>query len=53
MEPAIAAGVGFLLLGQVLHGMDLAAIALVALASAGASLSARRFAATPGELESA
>jgi inner membrane transporter RhtA len=51
LEPAIAAGVGFLLLGQVLHGMDVAAIAFVALASAGASLSARHFAATPGELE--
>jgi inner membrane transporter RhtA len=51
IEPAIAAAVGFLLLGQVLHGMDLAAIAFVALASAGASLSARRFAATPGQLE--
>ena len=51
IEPAIAAAVGFLLLGQVLHGEDLAAIAFVALASAGASLSARHFAATPGELE--
>jgi len=51
IEPAIAAAVGFLLLGQVLRGEDLAAIAFVALASAGASLSARHFAATPGELE--
>jgi inner membrane transporter RhtA len=51
LEPAIAAGMGFLLLGQVLHGEDLAAIAFVALASAGASLSARHFAVTPGELE--
>jgi inner membrane transporter RhtA len=53
LEPAIAAAVGFVLLGQVLDDMDLVAIALVALASAGASLSARRLATTPGELESA
>lgn len=52
MEPAIAAGIGFLLLGQVLSFRDIAAIGFVAVASAGASLSARRFAATPGELES-
>jgi inner membrane transporter RhtA len=52
LEPAIAATVGFLLLGQVLHLTDLIAIACVALASAGASLSARRLVAVPGELES-
>jgi inner membrane transporter RhtA len=52
MEPAIAAGIGFLLLGQVLSFRDIAAIGFVAVASAGASLSARRFTATPGELES-
>ncbi len=53
LEPAIAATVGFLLLGQVLGAHDLVAIAFVAVASAGASLSARRLAATPGELEAA
>jgi inner membrane transporter RhtA len=53
LEPAIAAAVGFVLLGQVLHTQDLAAIAFVALASAGASLSARRMPVTPGELEAA
>jgi inner membrane transporter RhtA len=42
LEPAIAAAVGFVLLGQLLHPADLAAIACVALASAGASISARR-----------
>jgi inner membrane transporter RhtA len=51
LEPAIAALVGFVLLGQVLHTPDLLAIAMVAVASAGASLSARRLATTPGELE--
>ena len=51
LEPAIAAAVGFLLLNQVLGLRDLVAIACVAIASAGASLSARRLAATPGELE--
>lgn len=51
LEPAIAALVGFILLGQVLHTPDLLAIAMVAVASAGASLSARRLATTPGELE--
>jgi inner membrane transporter RhtA len=51
LEPAIAALVGFILLGQVLHTPDLFAIAMVAVASAGASLSARRLATTPGELE--
>ena len=50
LEPAIAAIVGFLLLGQVLGHADLAAIVCVAAASAGASVSARRRAA-PGELE--
>lgn len=53
LEPAIAAIVGFVLLGQVLGAHDLVAIACVAVASAGASLSARRLATTPGELESA
>ncbi len=51
LEPAIAALMGFLLLGQVLRLEDLIAIALVAVASAGASLSARRLASAPGELE--
>ncbi len=53
LEPAIAAGVGFVLLGQVLHLPDLLAIACVTLASAGASISARRLSVTPGELEAA
>jgi inner membrane transporter RhtA len=53
LEPAIAAIVGFVFLGQVLDLTDIAAIACVALASAGASLSARRLATTPGELEAA
>jgi inner membrane transporter RhtA len=51
LEPAIAAGVGFVVLGQVLGATDLAAIACVALASAGASLSARRWPIAIGELE--
>lgn len=51
LEPAIAAGVGFVLLGQTLHAADLVAIGCVALASAGASLSARRLVPVPGELE--
>jgi inner membrane transporter RhtA len=53
LEPAIAAGFGFILLGQLLETSDLFAIAMVAVASAGASLTARRLAATPGELEAA
>jgi inner membrane transporter RhtA len=53
LEPAIAAAVGLVLLGQVLHTQDLAAIAFVALASAGASLSARRTPVTPGVLDAA
>jgi inner membrane transporter RhtA len=53
LEPAIAATVGFVVLGQVLGVHDLVAIVCVAVASAGASLSARRLAATPGELEAA
>ena len=40
LEPAIAAMVGFVILGEGLRARDLAAIALVAAASAGASLSA-------------
>lgn len=53
LEPAIAALFGFVVLGQVLGAADLVAMALVVTASAGASLSARRLATTPGELESA
>jgi inner membrane transporter RhtA len=53
LEPAIATGVGFLMLGQVLRAPELAAIACVALASAGASISARRLVTAPGGLESA
>jgi len=53
LEPAIAAAVGFVLLGQVLATSDLVAIAFVALASAGASISARRLVTAPSELESA
>ena len=53
LEPAIATVVGFVMLGQVLSAPELAAIACVALASAGASISARRFVTAPGALESA
>jgi inner membrane transporter RhtA len=51
LEPAIAAVVGFLALGQVLGTHDVFAIGCVVLASAGSSVSARRLTATPGELE--
>ena len=53
LEPAIATAVGFVMLGQVLQAPDLTAIACVALASAGASISARRRVSAPGALESA
>jgi inner membrane transporter RhtA len=53
IEPAVAAVVGFLLLGQVLRPIELAGIGLVAVASAGSSLSARRLTVAPGELEAA
>jgi inner membrane transporter RhtA len=53
LEPAIAAILGFVILGQVLHTLDLAAIACVAVASAGASITARRLRVTAGEMESA
>ncbi len=53
LEPAIAATVGFALLGQVLATLDVAGIGLVVLASAGASVTARRLRVTPGELEAA
>ncbi len=53
LEPAIAAIVGFVMLGQVLRVPELAAIAMVAVASAGASLSARRLRVAAGELEGA
>jgi inner membrane transporter RhtA len=52
LEPGVAALVGFVGLGQVLGVPDVAAIACVAVASAGASVSVRRRAA-PGELEAA
>jgi inner membrane transporter RhtA len=53
LEPAIAAIIGFLALGQVLRVPDLFAIACVVLASAGSSISTRRLATAPGELEAA
>ncbi len=53
LEPAIAALVGWLLLGQVLGLHDVGAIVLVAVASAGSSLSARAGLIAPGELEAA
>jgi inner membrane transporter RhtA len=53
VEPAIAAAFGFVVLGQALDGADLIGIALVAIASAGASLSARALEVAPGELEAA
>ena len=51
IEPAVAAAVGFVLLGQALGAADLAGIVLVCSASAGASWTARRLAVAPGELE--
>ncbi|HET8587009.1 MAG TPA: EamA family transporter, partial [Candidatus Limnocylindria bacterium] len=53
IEPAFAALIGFLLLGQVLLPTELLAIVLVAAASAGASVTARRLTTAPGELEAA
>jgi inner membrane transporter RhtA len=53
LEPAIAAICGFVVVGQVLGPHDIVAIACVAVASAGASVTARRLRAAPGELESA
>jgi inner membrane transporter RhtA len=53
LEPAVAAIVGFGFLGQVPAAIDILAIALVAVASAGASLTARRLEVAPGELEAA
>ena len=53
LEPAIAATVGFVLLHQTLDALDLVAIVFVGLASAGASLSARRQTVAAGELEAA
>ncbi len=53
LEPAVAAAVGFVILGQVLSGPEVAAIAAVAAACAGASWSARRAGVAPGELEAA
>jgi inner membrane transporter RhtA len=51
VEPAFAALVGWLMLNEVLHPAELLAIGLVAVASAGASVTARRLAIAPGELE--
>jgi inner membrane transporter RhtA len=42
LEPAMAALAGFVILGEGLRARDVAAIALVAAASAGASLSASK-----------
>jgi inner membrane transporter RhtA len=53
LEPAVAAVVGFALLGQLLTPTDLVGISLVGVASAGASITARRLEVAPGELESA
>jgi inner membrane transporter RhtA len=53
LEPAIATAVGFFALGQSLASQDLVAIAAVALASAGASLTARHMSIEPGTLEAA
>ncbi len=50
LEPAFAAIAGFLLLGQALVAPELVAIALVSMASIGASLTARPIPETPGEL---
>ncbi len=53
IEPAIAALVGFIVLGEALSSPELAAIGMVVVASAGASLSARSVSVAPGQLESA
>lgn len=53
IEPAIAAVVGFVALGEALTVPEIAAIGMVVVASAGASLTARSLATAPGELESA
>lgn len=53
IEPAIAAIVGFIVLGETLSSVEVAAIGMVVVASAGASLSARSLAVAPGEMESA
>lgn len=53
LEPAIAAVAGFVIIGQLLQPAELLAIAMVAIASAGASLSARAAIVTLGELENA
>ncbi len=53
IEPAVAAAVGFIVLGEALSAMEVAAIGMVVVASAGASVSARSLAVAPGELESA
>jgi inner membrane transporter RhtA len=51
LEPAVAAVVGFAILGQILSPSEVAAIGAVAVACAGASWSARRAGVAPGELE--
>jgi inner membrane transporter RhtA len=53
IEPAVAAIVGFIALGETLTPPEVAAIGMVVVASAGASLTARALAVAPGELESA
>ena len=50
LEPAFGAIAGFLLLGQALEQPELVAIALVSMASIGASLTARPARGMPGEL---
>jgi len=52
LEPAVAAIVGFLLLGQVLSPAEVVAIVLVGVASAGASITSRALEIVPAELES-
>jgi inner membrane transporter RhtA len=51
VEPAFAALIGWVMLNEVLHPAELLAIGLVAVASAGASVTARRLTTAPGELE--
>jgi inner membrane transporter RhtA len=50
LEPALGALAGFILLAQALTAPEVVAIALVSVASIGASVSARPVAVTPGEL---
>jgi inner membrane transporter RhtA len=53
IDPAVAAVIGFIVLGEALSALEIAAIGMVVVASAGASLSARSLRIAPDQLESA